>query len=54
MITEETDKTKLKFDKEINKIIAVPVLDRQNGLPLAVISLYNPQPIDNDTLLDVS
>lgn len=28
IIPEEQDKAKLKFDKEINKIIAVPVLDR--------------------------
>ena len=54
VIPEETDKQKLKLDKEITKICAVPVLDRQNGLPLAVISLYNPQQTDHDTLLDVS
>ena len=42
VIAEEKDLNKLKLDKPINRIIAVPVLDRQNGLPLAVISLYNP------------
>ena len=51
---EESDKTKLKTDVEITKVIAVPVLDRQNGLPLAVISMYNPQQVDHDILLDVS
>ena len=42
MIAEEKDLNKLKLDKPIHRIIAVPALDRQNGLPLAVISLYNP------------
>ena len=54
IISEEKDASKLKFDGTIDKIVAVPVLDRQNGLPLAVISLYNPKVCDNDTLLDLS
>lgn len=54
VIQEERDASKLKFDKPIEKIVAVPVLDRQNGLPLAVMSIYNPKSVDNDTLLDVS
>jgi len=55
IIPEEQDKAKLKIDKDITKLVAVPVLDRQNGLPLAVISLYNPQQnCEPEMLLDVS
>lgn len=46
MIPEEKDATKLKLNGEVGKIVAVPVLDRQNGLPQAVLSLYNPKIID--------
>ena len=46
---------KLKLEgQQIEKVVAVPVLDRQNGLPVAVISLYNPTNADADTLMDVS
>jgi len=30
------------------------VLDRQNGLPVAVISLYNPSIVDFETYMDIS
>jgi len=42
LIAEEKDKAKLKLKADIKKVVAVPILDRQNGLPLAVVSLYNP------------
>ena len=42
LIAEEKDKAKLKIKADIKKVVAVPILDRQNGLPLAVVSLYNP------------
>jgi hypothetical protein len=44
----------LKFKGEVKKVIAVPVLDRQNGMPVAVLSIYNPKKYDNDILLDVA
>lgn len=53
LIAEEKDKTKLKITSDIKKVVAVPILDRQNGLPLAVISLYNPQQAEGDQLMDV-
>lgn len=30
------------------------MLDRQNGLPVAVISLYNPSIVDFETYMDIS
>ena len=36
LITEEKDVGKLKL-KEIKNALAVPVLDKQNGMPVAVI-----------------
>lgn len=44
---------KLKI-ANITRVVAVPVLDRQNGLPVAVISLYNPKKEESETMLDVS
>jgi hypothetical protein len=52
--TEERDASKLKFSGEIKKIVSVPVLDKQNGVPVAVISVYNPKKYDNDMLMDVA
>ncbi len=42
------------MDGTVVKIVAVPVLDKQNGMPVAVISLYNPSEIDHDTYMDIS
>jgi hypothetical protein len=40
LIAEEKDLTKLKV-KNVTNAVAVPVLDKQNGAPLAVIMAYN-------------
>jgi len=42
------------MDSAVVKIVAVPVLDKQNGMPVAVISLYNPSEVDFDTYTDIS
>ena len=42
------------MESAVVKIVAVPVLDKQNGMPVAVISLYNPSDIDHDTYMDIS
>lgn len=42
------------MDVQIVKIVSVPVLDRQNGLTVAVINLYNPTLVDHETFMDVS
>ena len=44
---------KLKI-ANITRVVAVPVLDRQNGLPVAVISQNNPKKEESETMLDVS
>lgn len=43
LISEEKDLTKLKIDS-VKNAIAVPVLDRQNGQPIAVLQIYNYDP----------
>lgn len=40
LITEEKDLSKLKI-ASVKNAVAVPVLDKQNGAPLAVIMVYN-------------
>ncbi len=40
LITEEKDLSKLKV-ASVKNAVAVPVLDKQNGAPLAVIMVYN-------------
>ena len=40
LIAEEKDLGKLKVNK-VSNAVAVPVLDKQNGAPLAVIMVYN-------------
>ena len=54
VIPEEKDQQKLRMEQAVIKVVAVPILDRQNGVPLAVLSLYNPQIISTDTLQDIS
>lgn len=40
LISEEKDLSKLKL-KEVSNAIAIPVLDKQNGMPQAVLVVYN-------------
>ena len=40
LISEEKDLTKLKI-RGVTNAVAIPVLDKQNGTPLAVIMAYN-------------
>ena len=40
LIGEEKDLTKLKV-RSVANAVAVPVLDKQNGAPLAVVMVYN-------------
>ena len=40
LISEEKDLSKLKV-ASVKNAVAVPVLDKQNGAPLAVIMVYN-------------
>ena len=40
MIAEEKDMAKLKV-QSVENAVAVPVLDKQNGAPLAVVMVYN-------------
>lgn len=55
LVAEEKDSGKLKFSEKIEKVISVPVLDRQNGMPVAVVSVYNPKVhVETDTLMDVA
>lgn len=40
LIAEEKDLTKLKL-KKIKNAVAIPILDKQNGAPVAVLMVYN-------------
>lgn len=40
LIPEERDLSKLKLN-HLNNILSIPILDKQNSHPLAVISIYN-------------